>query len=282
MHDPNLSPTDQVDGVDVWRNTVLREIADWQQIGNVYAKPHTSTARPAIVLLHGGGWSGGSPDQYQPLAVELAQRFDVVVLCPNYRLVDRAKFPTQIQDAANAIRWLRAHAGRWLIDPQRIGVCGSSAGAYLAAMVALTHQNPLLAGGDAINGESAAVQALVVRWGPIDFIDRWYGNGGRAGPEEGMLGANYLQDPTIYHHASALSHVTAQAPPALFLQGREDRMVHQQQGELGHAAWQRHGCSSELILLNRIGHVEVDPADFKREIAAVIAFFAKQLKLKPR
>lgn len=258
---------------------VLREIAGWTQYAEIHAAPSRGRPRPAVVCLHGGGWSTGTPDGYRDLALALTARHDVVVFCPNYRLTDRGIFPTQLRDAANAVRWLRANAARWNVDTGRIGICGASAGGWLSAMIALTHGDPRLAGGDPINGESAAVQALVVQWGPLDFIARWYGNGGRPGAEGGMLGRTYVQDPTIYHFASPLAHVSATAPPALFVQGRQDRTVHQQQGELGHAAWQAHGCRSELLLLDRIGHGEVDPADAAREQAAIIAFLAKELGL---
>ena len=281
--DEQLPPPDAVsDGVGIWRAQLLREVDGWRQVVDLYAAPAAGASRPAVVLLHGGGWRTGSPDGYRDLACELARRFAVVVACPNYRLIDRARFPTQLSDAANAVRWLRAHAARWGVDAGRIGICGSSAGGYLSAMVALTHDDPRLAGGDLLNGESAAVQALGVQWGPLDFIARWYGNGGRAGAEEGLLGCNFLQDPTLYHHASALAHVTAAAPPALFIQGRLDPVVHQQQGELGHAAWRRHGCAAELLLLDRVGHVQEDAEDRRVERAALIGFLAARLGLARR
>jgi acetyl esterase/lipase len=267
--------------VAIWTGLPIRTIGDWQQTVDVYAPP-SSSPRPVLVCLHGGGWRTGAPDGYRDLALHLTRRFDLVVVSASYRLIDRALFPAQIQDAANAVRWVRANAANWGIDSGRLAVCGSSAGGYLSAMIALTHADSALAGGNPMNEESAAAQALIVQWGPLDFIARWYGNGGRAGAEEGMLGANYLQDPTIYHHASALAHVGAHAPPALFVQGRQDRTVHQQQGELGHAAWQRHGRPSELVLLDRIGHGDVDPHDAKRETDAITDFLARRLALSAR
>jgi acetyl esterase/lipase len=278
----NAQPPSTHDGdIAIWNGLPIRTVCDWQQTVDVYAPPDDGP-RPVLVCLHGGGWRNGTPAGYRDLALHLTRRLNLVVVSASYRLIDRALFPTQIQDAANAVRWVRANAAGWNIDGGRLAVCGASAGGYLSAMIALTHANPALAGGDPINGESAAVQAMVVQWGPIDFIARWYGNGGRAGAEEGMLGVNYLQDPTLYHHASALAHVGPHAPPALFIQGRQDRTVHQQQGELGHAAWTRHGRPSELLLLDKIGHGEVDPADVERETAAITAFLTQRLAPAPR
>lgn len=278
---PLPPPAERLDGIAVWTGLPIRRVGAWEQTVDVYAPPGRR-ARPALVCLHGGGWRTGTPAGYRDLALRLAAAYDLVVASASYRLIDRARFPTQIQDAANAVRWVRANAAAWSIDGERLAVCGDSAGGYLSAMIALTHADPALAGGDPINGHSAAVQALVVRWGPLDFIARWYGNGGRAGAEEGMLGTDYLHDPTLYHHASALAHVGPHAPPALFVQGRLDRVVHQQQAELAHAAWQRHGRPSELFLRDRIGHVEADPVDQAAAADAIVAFLAKTLRLKQR
>lgn len=285
MTDPTVftlpAPTGHEGDIACWLNLPIRRIGEWQQTIDVYAPPGPGP-RPVVVCFHGGGWRVGQPADYRTLALQLARAWNVVVVSASYRLIDRALFPAQPQDAANAVRWVRAHAAAWNIDPQRVAVAGSSAGAYLAAMVALTHDHPQLAGGDAINAQSAAPQAAVVCWGPLDFIARWYGNGGRAGAEQGLLGADYVTDPTAYHHASALTYARRDAPPALFVQGRQDPTVHQQQGELGHAAWRRHGVESELLLLDRIGHGGTDPADQAREAAEVERFLATRLKLTAR
>lgn len=247
----------------------IRQVDGWTQTVDIHAREGGGGSRPVVVCFHGGGWRTGSPAGYGAVAKHLLERLDVVVVSASYHLVDRASFPTQVQDAANAVRWVRQNADELRIDPRRLAVCGSSAGGYLATMVALTHGDPQLAGGAAINDESAEAQALICQWGPIDFIARWYGNGGKAGAEAGLLGTDYLHDPALYHHASALAHVTAAAPPALFVFGRRDPMVHQQQGELGAAAWARHGLRHRLLLLDRIGHGEIDPADVTASTAAV-------------
>jgi acetyl esterase/lipase len=279
------APTSNDDGVACWQGLPIRRIGDWQQTLDVYARTGAavgSAPRPVVMCFHGGGWRTGTPAGYRDLGLHLARAWDVVVVSASYRLVDRAQFPAQPQDAANAVRWIRAHAAAWNIDSQRLAVCGSSAGGYLAAMVALTHDHPQLAGGDAINAQSAAPQALVVCWGPLDFIARWYGNGGKPGAELGLLGRDFVTDPTAYHRASALAYARSDAPPALFVQGRQDPVVHQQQGELGHAAWRRHGVASELLLLEQIGHGVTDPADQALEKLAVERFLAARFKLVAR
>lgn len=265
----------------------IRVVGDWTQTIDLYARPGIDRPRPAIVCLHGGGWSVGQAADYRQFARLLAWRYDAVVASVSYRLIDRARFPTQIQDAANGIRWLRAHAARLGIDTTRVGLLGASAGGYLTAMVALTHDRQDLAGGDAINGESAAVQAIVAQWGPLDFIARWYGNGGSPGAEAGLLGTVYTEDPALYHYASALTYVHAsyghmKVPPALFIYGNHDRVVHPQQGELALAAWKRAGAPADLLRLDWIGHVQERPEDIEASRQATMEFMALRLDLKRR
>jgi acetyl esterase/lipase len=255
----------------------IQKIDGWRQTMDVYARPLAeAAARPALLWLHGGGWASGTPRGPRRTARFLAWRSDLVVCSASYRLTDRARFPAQIHDAADALRWLRLHADELGLDPTRIAVAGDSAGGYLSAMLALTHDDPALAGGGRLAG-SARPQALLVHWGPLDFIARWYGRGGTPGAEGGMLGRIFTEDPTLYHRASALSHGRADAPPALFVQGRHDETVHQQQGELGQACWQAFGCTSELLLLDWIGHGATDPADEARARNAAHDFLQRHL-----
>lgn len=97
-----------------------------------------SKLRPAIVIVHGGGWRAGSKsvDVYQKMMVEYAQK-GYVTINVNYRLLDEAPFPACIEDVKTAVRWLRAHADEYQVDPDRIGAYGHSAGAHLALMLAM-------------------------------------------------------------------------------------------------------------------------------------------------
>ncbi len=97
-----------------------------------------SELRPALVIVHGGGWRGGSKSVsvYQKMMVDYAQ-LGYVTININYRLLDEAEFPACIEDVKTAVRWLRAHAEEYQVDPNRIGAYGHSAGAHLAMMLAM-------------------------------------------------------------------------------------------------------------------------------------------------
>jgi acetyl esterase/lipase len=89
---------------------------------------------PLIIWIHGGGWQNGSKDGCPPLRNGYTEH-GYAVASINYRLSGHAVFPAQIEDCKAAIRWLRAHAEEYSLDPQRFGVWGSSAGGHLAALV---------------------------------------------------------------------------------------------------------------------------------------------------
>src|SRR5580658_3522724 len=98
---------------------------------------------PVVVWLHAGSWKGGSRENC-PIAFLAAQNFAVVSL--DYRLDDVAPFPAQLYDCKGAIRWLRAHADQYDLDPNHIGIIGASAGGHLGLLLATTADNPQLEG----------------------------------------------------------------------------------------------------------------------------------------
>ncbi|MEA3227002.1 MAG: alpha/beta hydrolase, partial [Planctomycetota bacterium] len=97
-----------------------------------------SEPRPAIVFLHGGSWMFGSPSQFHYHSDYLAKKYGFFAISVDYRLSGEAKFPAALQDAKCAIRWVRSRAKKLNIDPQRIAICGGSAGGHLSSMVATT------------------------------------------------------------------------------------------------------------------------------------------------
>lgn len=103
--------------------------------------------RPALVIIHGGGWRFGSKsvDVYQKMMVAYAQK-GYVTINVEYRLTDEAEFPACIEDVKCAVRWLRAHAKELNVDPNRIGSYGHSAGAHLSMMLAMTDKSDGLEG----------------------------------------------------------------------------------------------------------------------------------------
>lgn len=130
-------------GVKAWRDVTYQTIDGYRpQVVDIYV-PAGKGPHPLVLYIHGGGWRGGHTrhsgafaDFPKVLAALAAEGFTVASL--EYRLSSEARFPAQLQDSNAALRFLRANAARYAIDPARVGVWGGSAGGHLTALTALT------------------------------------------------------------------------------------------------------------------------------------------------
>lgn len=131
--------------------------------------PKPSKPVPAILFFHGGGWSGGSRTDMMSRC-DLVSKQGYVGASVEYRLSAVAPFPAQLQDCKCAVRYLRANAAKYGIDPNRIAVWGCSAGGHLVAMMGLTEGIPEFEGDGGNPGVSSKVQLVVDCFGPTDLI----------------------------------------------------------------------------------------------------------------
>jgi acetyl esterase/lipase len=210
----------------------------------------SASPAPALLAFHGGGFCLGDPHGCGALAKTLALSLGVVTVSASYRL-GTSENPTGfgiLDDAAHAWDWIHKNAAALNIDPMRIAVHGESAGCLLAGHLAV--QSCFVA---APNLPRPA--ALYAFWGPLDFVARWYDKGENNGAEINILGpGGFLKQPTAYHQLGALSHAQAPLPPALFIYGRNDTVVHPRQGILAAAAWTNARAHAETFILPNIGH----------------------------
>ena len=138
---------------------------DPRQTLDVYAPAAAgSRSAPVLVFFYGGGWSSGDKGGYAFAGRSMAAEGFVTVV-PDYRLVPQVRFPAFVQDGAQAVAWARAHAAEFGGDPDRIVLMGHSAGAYIAAMLALDPR--WLAAAGAPKGTIKAWAGLA---GPYDFL----------------------------------------------------------------------------------------------------------------
>ena len=164
--------------VPTFPNLVYAEVGGQPLRLDLYLPADGVEPRPLLVWIHGGGWSGGSRFPAPGFATQLRNR-GIAVASVSYRLTSQAAqwggqpviFPAQIHDVKAAIRWLRAHATEYQLDPNRVGVWGSSAGGHLAALVGTSGNDPELEGtvGSDLD-QSSAVQVAVDYYGPIDLL----------------------------------------------------------------------------------------------------------------
>ena len=198
---------------------------------------------PVILSVHGGAFMGGDKrdDQVTPMLAGLQRGYAVVAI--NYRMSGEAAFPALVQDIKAAIRWVRANATKFLLDPARIAAWGGSAGGYLALMAGATANVPALedlALGSA--DQPCHVQAVVDWFGPTDFLKMdeqlaesglapapAFAHSGANSPESLLLGRQITEVPELVHAANPENYLHASAPPFFIQHGdRDDVVPHQQ------------------------------------------------------
>ena len=217
---------------------------------DIYQPPAAGTSlRPAVVMFHGGAWREGSRADCKQAGQWLASR-GYVACAVSYRLVtpQANHWPDQINDAQRAVRWLRAHAAEYQIDPERIGAFGSSAGGHLSAclgtMDTLDNSDPALA------GFSSRVNCVVDHCGPTDLTEDMIGKVPQGAWCNQVIRELLGGKPELARSASPLFQVTPKSAPFLIFHGRKDDIVPFEQSERMVAALKTAGVSVDLIAHN--------------------------------
>ncbi len=255
-----------------------------RQVLDLYLPESGNGPFPLFVWIHGGAWRAGNKDGCPPLRQGfVGQGYAIASL--NYRLSQHAPFPAQIEDCKAAIRWLRAHAADYGIDPDRVAVGGSSAGGHLVALVGTSGDVSAFDVGAYLN-ESSRVQAVVDYYGPTDFTqmdaharpDSPIVHDDPASPESILIGGP-IQDPANYEKVQAanpITYVTDDDPPFLILHGDVDPVVPHHQSELLHAALGNLKLPSHLVTIEGGGHGRGFPGD--KLVPIVSAFLNYHLR----
>jgi acetyl esterase/lipase len=250
---------------------------------DLYVPAKADTPRPVVVWIHGGAWMGGSKDGGVPALPLVGKGYAVASI--NYRLSQHGVFPAQVEDCKAAIRWLRANARTYNLNPERIGVWGASAGGHLVALLGTSGGAQELEGKDGNADQSSRVQAVVDFFGPTDFLqmDAHSLPGARlkhdppTSPESRLIGGAIQENAEKVARANPIKFVTKDVPPFLIVHGEQDPLVPCHQSELLYAALKQAGGRVTFYKIAGAGHggPEFD-TDMMR--AAVQAFFDKHLK----
>lgn len=233
--------------------------------------------RPAIVFIHGGGWKSGDKrtGTFLKGAIEYA-REGYVCITVNYRLIDEAPFPACIEDVKCAVRWLRAHAGKYNLDPNRIGGYGNSAGAHLVAMLGLVKADAGLEGDGPYRDQSSLLQAVCASATPTDFS---------LFPRPRETDPKFTNDKRDRDKLAALSspinHVRKDAPPFLLIQGTADKTVDVKHSDTFVEALKKAGAGDVTYLrIDGEGH-GVFNAKAAQTGPAMSRFFARTIGKRP-
>lgn len=237
------------------------------------AKRASGVRSPAVLIVHGGGWSGGkrNADRELNIGTTLAQH-GYVGLSIDYLLAtdERASWPVNIHDLKTAVRWLRANADKLQIDADHIGAIGGSAGGHLVALLAASGNVPELDPPGPYGEFSSAVQCVVPMYGAAEVRD---------GPSAlRMLGKTREQAPELYRLASPTTHIDPRDPPFLILHGTADKLVPVEQSEILARALKQAGVEQELVVIPDAPHsFHLQPK--QRDLRPlVLGFFDKHLK----
>ena len=218
--------------------------------------------RPLVVYIHGGGWEGGSKNDAGVLT-GLVTDGNFVAASVGYRLTNEAHWPAQIHDCKAAIRWLRAHAGEYGIDPERIAVFGISAGGHLVSLLGTTTgEGPKELEGDigANDGVATTVACVINFCGPANFLT--FADKGSIISVESpgtaitkLLGGPLSEKIDAATACSPVTHITKNDPPFLHIHGTKDNLVPYAQALEFDAALEKAGVPSTLLTGTDGGHV---------------------------
>ena len=212
---------------------------------------------PVVVYIHGGGWSGGSRKGGGPVTPFVATG-NYAGISVGYRLSSEVKWPAQIHDCKAAIRWIRGHAKEYNLDPDRIGVTGTSAGGHLVCLLGLTEGVKELEGSiGEFTSLSSRVTCVANYCGPTDMASPLM-QGEAALKDDpavaGLLGGSLAEKAVEAKACSPLTYVHAGAPPFLTAHGTKDMRVNFTNATRLHEALTKAGDSSILLAMTDAGH----------------------------
>jgi acetyl esterase/lipase len=230
--------------------------------------------RPAIIYIHGGAWKYGDKAEGIPLLKSLVETGDYVGFTVAYRLSGTAPWPAQIHDCKAVVRWVRANAKKYRVDPDRIGVCGVSAGGHLVNMLGVTGDRKELEGDSGSPGVSSRVQCVVNNCGPTDLPHIGFKDPADDDLLATLFGGPLKEKAAEIKAASPIYYVHRGCPPFLHLHGTKDPIVnYESQAVAFHKALKKAGVDSTLVALEGGGHPAAGPEADRR----LRAFFDKHL-----
>jgi len=260
--------------VEIITDLVYAEIKGRQLLADLFLPKVKKEPLPVIIWLHGGGWRFGD----RKLGPDFTRYFaskGYAMVSIDYRLSDEDTFPAQIHDVKTAVRWVKSIAVEYGLDCKRIGLWGSSAGGHVAALAAITESNQFIGENPLCPEMTSDVQAVVIGYGPVDFLQideqrELYGiieedpesvqipkDKKTSDPdsfESLFLGAPILTCPERVKEANPLIYVKESLPPFLIMHGLSDVAVPAHQSKLLYQELADKKNNVSLYLINGLGH----------------------------
>lgn len=216
---------------------------------------------PVVFTMHAGGWKDGTYHNCFGRG-NLAAKGFLVVSIEYHPESATEQWPVQLQDCLRAVRWMRANAAKYNADPNHFAACGESAGAHLAACVAVYGDDPKFAD-PAHPGVSAGVQAVVCGDGPFDVLssENAHTNSAYRWNIETLLGGTPAQKPDAWNEATLVLHITNKLPPFFIWHGEKDDVVPIDEAIHFTDALQKASVPVEFIIVKNGKHDAFTPSD---------------------
>jgi len=269
-------------GLVTLRDVVIGKGGTQDLHADITYRQNATQPMPAVIWIHGGGWISGTYHDGPIIPLARAGYFAASI---EYRLSNVAKWPAQIQDCKLAVRWLRANAAKYNVDPNRIGVWGASAGGHLVACLGTMGDVKEYEGDGGYPGTSSAVQAVVDYFGPTDFTNPdIFSTTGAKGAVTGLFEVPYAQNPDLWKSACPLFYVKVGDPPMFLVHGDSDGTVPLEQSIVLDQALTKADVPHQFLIVKNGDHgfrpkpgTTIDPGlgDIQK---AVFDFFDKYLK----
>ena len=219
---------------------------------------------PVVIWTAGSAWTADTGKNRAGILAAQLNPAGYAVAGVSIRSSSQVKFPGQLHDIKAAIRWLRANAAKYNLDPKHIAIVGDSSGGWTSAMAAVTGDAPEMEGSVGTTGVSSAVQAAVAFYPPTNFLtmDAWAlrkcdpqnCHDGENSPESRLVGCPIQSCPEKVKAASPLSYITAADPPIMILHGDSDQSVPHNQGEQLYMALNKACHEAVFISLPKAPH----------------------------
>jgi acetyl esterase/lipase len=261
------------EGINVWKDVEYANVDGHSLKLDIYIPENATAPVPLIVDVHGGGWMADDKTEMVARGI-LEHGFAVAGI--DYRLSGVAIFPAQIYDCKAAVRWLRAHAAAYGLNPDKIGAWGDSAGGHLVALLGLTADHPELEGAEGNTNISSRVQAVCDFYGPTDLwtTDHHLADTVADNAVPRLIGGLIEQNVEKARLASPLNYVSSNACPFLIVHGDKDPIVPLEQSIALNDALQKVGVPTQLYVVKGGGHGFGDPQAYEQ----ALTFFNHWLK----
>ena len=224
---------------------------------------------PAVMLVHGGAWRFGGKWQLTHQGLYLARR-GYAAFSISYRLAPRDKFPAQVDDCRDALKWIRSNAKTYQVDAARVAGAGYSAGGHLVCLLAVTGQPPSKENGNI----DTRLQAVIAGGAPCELR-----NLPKSSPELSYwLGGSRAQKPENYRLASPNAFASKAVPPTFFYNGTIDAVVPFAWTEPYYKTLKKLGVPTEMYRVKDAGHMTafLHPESFKRACAFIDPYMKKK------